>query len=218
MSDTVTVTKQKRLEDSEETAPTPKKTKETTETKTATTSSTTSTTTTTTTTDTTAAEKRFAMKIATTKLEKWLNSFERDDELEHCREFDIDDIGAINFKTNDNQYGIPFTGLLTLINDRELTATNGESDLKMHIESQYGPVNQIADHLEVLAGFLNQGAKLVREAGIDKAPISSALDSEIMDNAEGQYKEELEEDENDDEEGEDEDEDADEDEDEEDDE
>jgi len=124
-----------------------------------------------------------AMNTKYAMVNQWLSSFQRNpcaagayDGTEQHR------VGSMTFTSDGVPYSIPFTGLKRLIDTNEVECVNG-SYLKDAIENDgQNHINKIPDNLEVLAKFLLEGAKLMRDVGVDKIRVCDEPLSDYDDN------------------------------------
>jgi hypothetical protein len=117
------------------------------------------------------------------KIKKWIDSIHREAEEDYDDDTVDSDIGAVHFTSDMQSYAIPFTGLHRLIKEKEVHSTDNLSDLKVSVEGVNGSIKKMPDNLEVFAAFLREGAKLMRNAGLDK--VGEASEERMLEDEDG---------------------------------
>jgi hypothetical protein len=111
-------------------------------------------------------------------LSEWLDSLEREAGLETQNEIAEEDVGTFTWKKDGKKMGCCLTAMRVLLDTEELTSADSSSALKEQMESEWGPISEFPTRLEELAALLLQGAKLARDAGVDKIKAWDADDAQ----------------------------------------
>ena len=101
-------------------------------------------------------------------LADWLSCFEREAGIESPDQIGEDEVGTIIFTRSDRRFCCCFTAIGRLLDNEEITSSDSSSTMKEMVESEFGPISEFPVRLEELAAMLLEGAKLARDAGIDK--------------------------------------------------
>ncbi|KAJ1468531.1 hypothetical protein T484DRAFT_1755099 [Baffinella frigidus] len=143
---------------------------------------------------------RKTTKKAQEKLSAFCKCFTRGYELEVTREVDIDEVGVLEYQDKDQKIACPLTVMQYLIDNDELHSSSDESGAKCFCEDEYGPISDFPMQLEQLAAKFLEGAKLAREAGIDKVKCGDEADESELTTEDGDVEPEDEDDESEDDE------------------
>jgi hypothetical protein len=147
--------------------------------------------------------KRQKKESATTEYEKmlksqeplseWLQSFQRDTTMDSHDATGEDEVGTFIWKkegkSDGKEVACCLTALSLLLDTEEVTSSDSSSALKEAIESQWGPISEFPDRCEELGKMMILGAKLARDAGIDKIKTWDADDTEEADEEEADEEE-----------------------------
>jgi len=119
--------------------------------------------------------------VANNNLRYWLEQFKREYEIDGTDGSEADEVGTITWRKGGKTVGCSFGGLMYLMDNEELD-DNGKdfSVAKEAVEREFAPVAKFPDMLDELAAMFTEGAKLAREAGIDKVPAFDSAEDKTV--------------------------------------